>query len=161
MFSHLIFYDWLSMVLIADFCRFFFSSGVRSSFLLLICWEIVINESFIKWFSVSIKMIILSFILLIWKSESVSCSVMSNFLRPMDCSPPGSSVHGILQARILEWAAIPFSRGSSLGIKPGFSCIAGRFFIIWTTKETQFNNHYINNKYWSIFEFQINLIFLR
>ena len=33
---------------------------------------------------------------------------------PMDCGPPGSSVHGILQARILEWAAIPFTRGSSL-----------------------------------------------
>ena len=32
----------------------------------------------------------------------------------MDCSPPGSSVHGILQARILEWVAIPFSRGSFL-----------------------------------------------
>ena len=32
---------------------------------------------------------------------------------PMDCSPPGSSVHGILQARILEWVAIPFSKGSS------------------------------------------------
>ena len=32
---------------------------------------------------------------------------------PMDCSLPGSSVHGILQARILEWVAIPFSRGSS------------------------------------------------
>ena len=32
---------------------------------------------------------------------------------PMDCNPPGSSVHGILQARILEWDAIPFSRGSS------------------------------------------------
>ena len=32
---------------------------------------------------------------------------------PMDCSPPGSSVHGISQARILEGAAIPFSRGSS------------------------------------------------
>ena len=32
---------------------------------------------------------------------------------PMDCSPPGSSVHGILQARILEWGAIPFPRGSS------------------------------------------------
>ena len=31
----------------------------------------------------------------------------------MDCSPPGSSVHGILQARILEWVVIPFSRGSS------------------------------------------------
>ena len=32
---------------------------------------------------------------------------------PMDCSPPGSSVHGIFQARILEWVAIPFSGGSS------------------------------------------------
>ena len=32
---------------------------------------------------------------------------------PMDCSPPGSSVHGILQARILEWVAIPFFKGSS------------------------------------------------
>jgi hypothetical protein len=32
---------------------------------------------------------------------------------PMNCSLPGSSVHGIFQARILEWVAIPFSRGSS------------------------------------------------
>ena len=32
---------------------------------------------------------------------------------PMDCSPPGSSIHGILQARILEWVAISFSKGSS------------------------------------------------
>ena len=32
---------------------------------------------------------------------------------PMDCSPPGSSVHGVSQARILEWVAMPFSRGSS------------------------------------------------
>ena len=32
---------------------------------------------------------------------------------PMDCSPPGSSIHGILQARILEWVAMPFSRGLS------------------------------------------------
>ena len=39
---------------------------------------------------------------------------------PMDCSPLGSSVHGILQARILEWVAIPFSRGSipDPGIEP-------------------------------------------
>ena len=35
------------------------------------------------------------------------------FCDPMDCGPPGSSVHGILQARTLEWVAIPFSRGSS------------------------------------------------
>ena len=44
------------------------------------------------------------------------CSVTQTCLTlcsPMVCSPPGSSVHGILQARILEWVAIPFSRGSS------------------------------------------------
>ena len=39
-----------------------------------------------------------------------SCPTLCN---PMDCSPPGSSVHGILQARVLEWVAMPFSRGSS------------------------------------------------
>ena len=38
------------------------------------------------------------------------CPTLCN---PMDCSPPGSSVHGFLQARILEWVAIAFSRGSS------------------------------------------------
>ena len=45
--------------------------------------------------------------------ESVSCSVVSDSLWPKKCSPPGSSVCGILQATILEWAAISFSRGSS------------------------------------------------
>ena len=54
----------------------------------------------------------------------------------MDCSPPGSSVHGILQARILEQVAIPFSRGSSR-LRDGtqVSGIAGRFFIVWATRE--------------------------
>ena len=56
---------------------------------------------------------------------------------PMDCSPPSSSVHGILQARILEWVAIPFSRGSS---QPRdwtqVSCIGGRSFTIWAIMET-------------------------
>ena len=46
---------------------------------------------------------------------SVSRSVLSGSLQPLDCSPPGSSVHGILQARILEWVAIPFSREVYLG----------------------------------------------
>ena len=50
---------------------------------------------------------------------------------PMDCNPPGSSIHGILQARILEWVAIPFSRESSqLRDQTQVPCIAGRFFII-------------------------------
>ena len=48
---------------------------------------------------------------------------------PVDCSPPGSSVHGISQAKILEWVAISFSRGSSrLRSRTHFSCIAGGFF---------------------------------
>ena len=42
----------------------------------------------------------------------LSRSVVSTLCDPMDCSPPSSSVHGILQARILEWVAIPFSKGS-------------------------------------------------
>ena len=51
-------------------------------------------------------------------------------------------VHGILQARILEWVAIPFSRGSSQPRnQTGVSCIAGGFFTSWATKEAQ--------EYWS------------
>ena len=54
---------------------------------------------------------------------------------PMDCSPPGSSVHGILQARILEWVAIHVSRG---GFQPRdqtqFSGTASRFFTVWATR---------------------------
>ena len=50
---------------------------------------------------------------------------------PMDYSPPGSSVHGILQARILEWVAIPFSKESSQPQDQTWvSRIAGRFFTI-------------------------------
>ena len=53
---------------------------------------------------------------------------------PMDCSPPGSSVHGILQARIPEWVAIPFSRRSSQPRDLSqVSRIAGRFFTLWAT----------------------------
>ena len=54
----------------------------------------------------------------------------------MDCSPPGSSVHGILQSRILEWIAIPFSRRSSRPRdRTQDSYTAGRFFTILATKE--------------------------
>ena len=50
----------------------------------------------------------------------------------MDCSLPGSSIHEILQARILEWVAIFFSRGSfPPRDRTGVSCIAGRLFTIW------------------------------
>ena len=55
----------------------------------------------------------------------------------MDYSPPGSSVHGIFQARILEWVTIPFSKRSSWPWhQTWFSCIAGGFFTIWATRKT-------------------------
>ena len=50
---------------------------------------------------------------------------------PMDCGPPGSSVHGVLQARILEWVAISLFRGSSQPRdRTRVSYIAGRFLIL-------------------------------
>ena len=53
---------------------------------------------------------------------------------PMDYSLPGFSVHGILQARILEWIAMPFSRGTShFRDWTLVSCITSRFFTIWAT----------------------------
>ena len=55
---------------------------------------------------------------------------------PMDCSPPGSSVHGILQAKIFEWVAISFSRGSSqFRDQTPVSWTAGKFFTAWATRE--------------------------
>ena len=54
-----------------------------------------------------------------------------NLCNPMDCSLSGSSLHGIFQARMLEWVAIPFSRGSSQPKdRTRVSHIAGRFFAI-------------------------------
>ena len=64
-----------------------------------------------------------------WKVKvAQSCPILCD---PMDCSPLGSSVHGILQTRILEWVAILFSRGSSQPRdQTQGSCIAGRFFTV-------------------------------
>ena len=51
--------------------------------------------------------------------------------------PPGSSVHGILQARTLEWVAIPFSRGSPPPRdRTRVSCVAGRVFTVWASRDT-------------------------
>ena len=64
----------------------------------------------------------------------------------MDCSPPGFSVHGILQARILEWVAISFSRGS---FRPRdrtqVSCIAGRRFNLWANIAKEINKYFKKN----------------
>ena len=59
----------------------------------------------------------------------LSRSVVFDSCNPIDCSLPGFSVHGILQARILEWVAISFSRGSSQPRnRTRVSCIAGTLF---------------------------------
>ena len=71
--------------------------------------------------------------------ESEVAELYLTLCKPMDCSPPGSSVHGTLQARILEWVAISFSRGSS---RPRdwtqVSHITGRCFNLWATREAQY-----------------------
>ena len=74
------------------------------------------------------------------KAESESKSEVAQssltLLDPMDCSPSGSSLHGILQARVLEWVAISFSRGSSWPRdRTLVSRIAGRRFNLWATRE--------------------------
>ena len=68
-----------------------------------------------------------------WVLIAQSCPALRS---PTDCSPPGSSVHGILQARTLEWIAMPSSRGSS---RPRdqiwVSCTEDWFFTIWAIRE--------------------------
>ena len=89
--------------------------GVCSVFLSLILEKV--PASFL-WY-------IFKYILLVAQSYLTLCD-------SMNCNLLGSSVHGVLQARILEWVAIPFSGGSSQprGQTLVF-CIAGRFFTIW------------------------------
>ena len=79
----------------------------------------------------------ISFLIYVDKKErKIPAHLYPNLCDPMDCSPPGASVHGILQARTLKRVAIPFSRGSSqLRDWSQVSCIAGRFFTIWATRK--------------------------
>ena len=90
-----------------------------------------------------------------WSEVKVaqSCLTLCN---PMDFSVPGSSAHGILQAIILEWVAIAFSRGSS---QPRdwtqVSLIAGVFFTIWATRETHiFKKRFLKKRVSGICRFE-------
>ena len=71
-------------------------------------------------------------------SVAQSCPILCN---PMHCSPPGSSVRGISQARVLEWVAISFSRGSSCPRdRTHVSCVSyitGRFFTAEPPRKSQ------------------------
>ena len=65
------------------------------------------------------------------KVELLVTQLCPTLCNPIDCSPPGSSVHEIIQARIRDWAVIPFSRGSSQSRnRTQVSCIADRLFTI-------------------------------
>ena len=66
------------------------------------------------------------------ESESEVTQPCLTLCDPTDCSLPGFSIHGIFQARILEWVAISFSRGSS---RPRSPALAGRFFTVCVTRE--------------------------
>ena len=79
----------------------------------------------------------------------------------MDCSPPGSSVHGILQARILEWGAISFSRGSSWPRdQTQVSHISGRHFNLWATREVLSTTWLVHNLRSDSFYPQVTGIFV-
>ena len=68
--------------------------------------------------------------------KMLSHSEVSNPLQPYGLSPPGSSVRGILQARILEWVVTSFSKGSSQPRdRTQVSRVAGGFFTIWATRK--------------------------
>ena len=62
-----------------------------------------------------------------WKRKSLSCIQL--LCDPMDYSPPGSSARGILQARTLEWVAIPFSMGSSWLRDQTYVSCSGRWIL--------------------------------
>ena len=96
------------------------------------------------------------------QSESEVAQLCPTLCNPVAFTPPGSSVHGILQARIPEWVAISFSRGSS---RPRdrtlVSHIAGRCFNLWATRELsqinkinifsrKLNKGYKQSTYWTI-----------
>ena len=86
-----------------------------------------------------------------------ACSVTQLCLTPYDsmgCSPPGSSVHGILQTRILQWVAMPSSRGSSWPRdQTCISCIAGGFFAtcskFWATSHSKYSQERFNQPVFS------------
>ena len=74
----------------------------------------------------------------------ISLFIVQSYLTLCDPWTKGSSVHGILQTRILEWVAMPFSRGSSWPRDQTHvswvSCIIGRFFTIWVTRDDSTNH---------------------
>ena len=74
------------------------------------------------------------------KSEREVTQLYPTHSDPMDYSLPGSSIHGIFQARVLEWGAIAFSRRRRGGIKRGESKLASNHFAMCSTQSGQLRN---------------------
>ena len=81
-----------------------------------------------------------------WSEVTQLCPTLCD---PMDCSLLRSSVHGIFQARVLEWVVISFSRGSSWpGDQTQVSCTVSRRFTIWATRQVPGWLEYSNHPSW-------------
>ena len=116
-----------------------------------VAWQLLPGEAYYKFFLLlkkksGLKGLITKMQILasrhLEETISILCMLLTQsyptLYNPMDCSLPASSVHGILQARILEWVAIPFSRASS---QPKdwtqVSCISGRFSTVWESESPE------------------------
>ena len=98
-----------------------------------------------------ISLVICLFRILLFEKKMLvaqSCSILCNLT---DCSPPGSSVYGLLQARLPEWVARCFFRASSQPRDQTWvSCTAGRFFTIWATREAHNSFSVLSSLLWPL-----------
>ena len=126
--------DWTQVFHIAG--RFFTIWAIREAQNILVCVCVcvcVYSYIYLNHFAVQQKLTLY----INYESESEVAQSCPTLCDPMDYSLPGSSVHGILQARTLEWFAMPFSRRSSQPRDWAWvSCTAGRLFTIGATRET-------------------------
>ena len=118
--------NWVVDLLTVEFWEFFIHSGCQSvAYLFIPCTVSFVEQKF----------------LIQWKVTVLVAQSCPTLCDPIDCSPPGSSVHGIFQARILEWVAISFSRGSSWPRDwTWVSHISGRFFYCLSHRGSPFNS---------------------
>ena len=112
------------------YCRY------REQFLLVIALPLSLKKSTVDVCSLRQNCLVKEYV----SEVTQSCPTLCD---PMDCSLPGSLVHGIFQARILKWVAISFSRGSSWPRdRTQVSCIVGRHFTIWATRIFNFSRYF-------------------
>ena len=124
---------WYFITVLISFLKWLVMS--TSFCVIAVLCNIFSRKTFINIFTHSVSRLFCCFCIP-FSSVTQSCLTLCD---PMDSSPPGSSVHGILQARMLDWVAIPFSRAASQSrgwtCTSCISCIAGRFFTHWAIKE--------------------------